>query len=476
MGYNADHELRFRKPVMYTFGILAVIGNTVNLLGSFFENASSSSQRVSFLSSNTIIIAVGLAMIGLTRFGKVKWAALLFCSIGTASVSFNLVKLGPDSLITTFYIVIIVIAAAIISPRAAVFYAIVILGLYISLSVWLISQMPAPVPPQKGASVAILSLVIIATTGLLYTFSNSLGQVVLATRQQAEELRRLNQTLQQQQTLEAHTARQISVFTGTLSNLLQEQALTSQTQSTMVTEVAVASQELDAVARKIAENARAVASTAGQAQDSIQLGQRVAAQGVGAIATMRQRVQEINENMHMLNEQIALISEVTDIIGEIADETNLLALNATIEAAGAREYGRRFAVVAEEVQRLARRAGGAVNQIQEMVGQINEASERALAATEQGLNDSQVGNRLVDSMSAANRDMLTLVSQTSTLAGNIATATQQQREASAQIVDVMQRIISTSDSLARASEEVSKIVYNLEESSLRLNQDFADKE
>jgi methyl-accepting chemotaxis protein len=174
--------------------------------------------------------------------------------------------------------------------------------------------------------------------------------------------------------------------------------------------------------------------------------------------------------MRTLDQQIERISEVTGIIGEIADETNLLALNATIEAAGAREYGRRFAAVAEEVQRLARRATSAVEQIQDMVLEINQASNAALLATSQGLHEAQVGDRLVGSLSAAVEDVGYLVTQTSTLANNIAEATSQQRAASAQIVEVMQKITVTSDRLTAVSGEINRVVGSLEGASIRLTQ------
>ncbi len=472
MGRKSDYELGFRKPVMYALGVMAAIGNGTSLIGGFFTSGSGGVRQTTQLVSSTLIVMMGLLVLLLTRLNLVKWAGGLFCTFGTVLVSVSLVNVGLNSFVPTLYIIIIVVAAAIISPTAAIIYGTLCSVLFVSISSWQISRMPPPAPPEVGAGVAILALVLIASTGLLFVFSSSLGRVLESSRQQSEELQRLNETLQNQRGVEAHTAQQINELTGVLSNLIQEQNTTSRIQTTKVTEVALSTQQLDGIARDIANSALMVATTADRARHSIEAGQGVVQQGVDAIAMMRKRVLEINNNMRILNQQLEHISEVTDIIGEIADETNLLALNATIEAAGAREYGRRFAAVADEVQRLARRAGSAVEQIREMVGQINQASDKALTATEQGLREAQVGDKLVTSLNIANEDIIHLVAQTSTMANSITNATQQQREASSQIVDVMQQIILTASRLAQAGQEVSRVVTALEESSERLSLDF----
>jgi methyl-accepting chemotaxis protein len=139
-----------------------------------------------------------------------------------------------------------------------------------------------------------------------------------------------------------------------------------------------------------------------------------------------------------------------------------LALNATIEAAGAREYGRRFSAVAEEVQRLAKRAGDSVVQIQGMVTEVTEASTKSLAATEEGLRQAQAGADLISRLNYANNEIITLVNQTSELAASIANATQQQRNASAHIVTAIEQISVHTADLARTGDEANDLVSSLE--------------
>lgn len=462
-----DYSLRFRKQVMYGFSVAGFIGNSFYLFLAFQLNLITGPQAPVRIATNITILVLWIVLAILTRYNKLTWAGSLFCVVATIGVSASFLNGGLDFYAPVLYFVVVAMAAAYLSPATTAFYGVLCTTLYISISVWLISRLPIA-PAEKGVNVALLSLALLALTGLLYGFSRNLGNLLRSSRQKTEELARLNSILQYQRQEDVQIAAQISRLTVLLNEIFEEQNENSQRQATTVSEVATTSQELDAAARKIADNAFSVATVAEKAERSVAIGQQAAYQGVGAIGAMRERVQDISDNMRTLNQQIERISEVTGIIGEIADETNLLALNATIEAAGAGEYGRRFAAVADEVQRLARRSTNAVAQIQEMVQEINQASSKALAATEQGLREAQVGDKLVGGLTVANDDVIHLVAQTSELAANIAGATQQQREASARIVDVMQIIIVAANRLADTGPELGRVLQSLEKACEQL--------
>ncbi len=467
---KADFLLNFRKRTLYAFVTMGLLGNLSNLIGGFFGTGLSSETAFIRLLSNILLVVMWVAVLILALRNKVLWAGLLFCIFGTVLITVSLFTVGGEFYVPTLYVLVIVVAATFTTPTATIIFGFLTTGAYIAASSWSISRLPPPVSPDKGANVAILAIVMVASTGLLWGFSSGLGRLVRSVSQQAEELGQLNRTLQRQRQIQAQLARQITQLIGALGQILREQNNASQVQATLVSNMAVTTQELDATARKIADSALSVATVAEKAQKSVEFGNQTATLGVTAIAAMRQRVQDINDTMHTLDQQIERISEVTAIIGEIADETNLLALNANIEAAGAKEYGRRFAAVADEVQRLSRRATAAVEQIQDMVLEINQASGAALKATEQGLREAEVGDRVVGSMTAANDEVGQLVAQTSNLASNIAEATKQQREASSQIVEVMQQIIAATNRLLEAGGEVSGLVGTLETASEQLTQ------
>ena len=463
-----DSNLGFRKQVMYAFSVMGLMGNAAQLLTGFFGQNITDSERTVKIGLNAVLMMMWPTLIILTRLNRVNWAGTVFCSVSSGLISLTVLNAGLDNPLCILYMLVIVVAAAFITPLATVLFGILCSGFYAVVSAILISRIPPPAPPVKGAYAAVVILILLAVTGLLYGFSRSLGRLLRSARQQADELFRLNAAMQRQLKLENQTAHQVNDLSAVLSVIFREQNETSQEQAILVNDMATIAQELDAAARRIADNALSVATVAERAQRSVELGQEAAFEGVNTINTIRDRVQAINDNMQMLIQQIERIAEVTSIIGEIADETNLLALNATIEAAGAREYGRRFAAVADEVQRLARRAANAVEQIKETVVEISQASTKAMNATEQGLREAKVGDKLVASLTVANDEVINLVAQTSSLAGNIAGATQQQREASTQIVDIMQKLIVAANQLAVAGPEVSRIVTTLEETSRRL--------
>lgn len=477
-----DYVNNYRKRIFYIICSLGLVGIIVNLSFGFFSSNLTQTQTTGRVINSTLLIIMFMGCLALTRINRVSWAAMIFCTMGTLGTTFGIFNYslnnplaGLESFFSIFYIVIVVVAYTFITPLAGAIFGSVGLVFYLSITTFIIIQSPVNVPAEKGVNIAIFSLILFSITGLLYGFSENLSRMARETRQQSEQLNRLNRFLQKQRSMESQLSHRINELTGTFTLVFSEQNLTSQEQSNLISDVATTTQELDAAARRIADNALSVATVAEKAQRSIEVGQQAAYQGVTTIASMRERVTDINESMRTLNQQIERISEITAIIGEIADETNLLALNAAIEAAGAKEYGRRFAAVAEEVQRLARRSTSAVEQIKETVAEINEARARAVIATEQGLREANVGDQLVGSLSVANEDVTHLVAQTSTLAASIASSTQQQRQASAQIVDVIQRLTHASAELNEAGPKIHHLVVSLEQASDKLRKITDDK-
>lgn len=470
MPYRTDYITVFRKRILYAFCTMGLIGTFVNIGGSIFVANFSSTFTPTRMLNNLLLVAMFIGVIILTRRGKIGLAAIIFCAVGTfgTSLAFLSVDINVFSALSVLYLLIIVVAATFTSPLATGIFGAICISSYLGVNIYLLANSGTPVPTERGTNIAIFTLMLFAVTGLLSGFSYSLNRLLRDTRQQTDLLTRLNRGLQKQRNMQGNISHQIKSLTQTLDTLFEEQTNTNLEQTNLVGEVAMTTQQLDAAARRIADNALSVATVAEKAQKSVELGQQAAQQSVTSIATMRERVQDINDNMKTLNQQIERISEIATIIGEVADETNLLALNAAIEAAGAGEYGRRFGAIAEAVQRLASRAGRAVEQIQETITEIDQARQNALLATEQGLHEAIIGDGLVGSLTLANDDITYLVAQTTTLASSIASSTQQQRTASSQIADVIERINATANRLALMSPELNNVIHTLEEASDKL--------
>jgi methyl-accepting chemotaxis protein len=422
---------------------------------------NSGSINIGRISGSLGIVLVAILAIILTWYNRVELAGIFYCTFGLISVTFAVYNGGLSSNAPMLYFVIIVVAGAIISPIAVLVVGFASSFSYLIIALYLLNQIENPTSTY-GTNIALISSILIIASAVLYIFSFALDRIASSARYQANELKDANERLLEQRDLEIETSRQINVLSEALAELFKRQNTATEEQVLLVNEVASTSNELDAAARRIANNALSVSVIAEKALKSAQTGQEAAQDGVTAIATLRNNVENITYSVRYLNTQIERIGEVTDIIGEVADETNLLSLNATIEAAGAGEYGKRFAAVADEIQRLSRRTTTAVEQIQEVVNEIIQASEKSLQTTEDGLRQAQQGESLVVRLIEANNDIITIVNQTAELATNIASSTYEQRNASGVIVESVQRISLASKELASFTIEVSEVIHKLE--------------
>ena len=152
-----------------------------------------------------------------------------------------------------------------------------------------------------------------------------------------------------------------------------------------------------------------------------------------SISTIRRQVDLIVNHMLELGKKSQQIGAVLDIVAELAEQTNILAINATIEAAGASEAGKRFAVVADEIRKLADRVAGSTKEIRGLIEDVRSSVNTTVMTTEGGSKSVDAGARQFSEVAAAFGEIAGLVGTTTEAAREIELSTKQQSTAVEQV-------------------------------------------
>ncbi len=227
-----------------------------------------------------------------------------------------------------------------------------------------------------------------------------------------------------------------------ISSSAEEMAAGSQEQSAQTSEVAAAIEQMAATISQTTQHVLQTNKAAQESGDFAKNGQRVIEGTIAGMKKIEEVVSHSSKIILKLGESSGQIGEIIQVINDIADQTNLLALNAAIEAARAGEQGRGFAVVADEVRKLAERTSSATNEIEGMVTQIQKDSKNAVEAIEQG--NEEVSKGMIEATKAG--------------------------ESMTEIVRSSEEVLEISTQVAAASEEQSATVEQISKSIEGINQ------
>ncbi len=241
-------------------------------------------------------------------------------------------------------------------------------------------------------------------------------------------------------------------------------------QAAAVQEVTTTSEEIAITAKQITENAQSVEKIAETTSQSCHAGTGEMSNAIEGMAVLKNQVRSIAESMLTLGDNSQKIGGIVEIIDEISDQTNLLALNAAIEAAGAGQAGKRFAIVAQEVRRLAERTVDATRQINGLIEEIQKATNSTIMVTEEGTKAVDSASHLVDKVQLSFGSIIGLVEETARSAKEITLSTQQQTSACEQMADTMNEVRDVAQQVAGSARETERAISEIMDLSGRLKE------
>jgi twitching motility protein PilJ len=237
-----------------------------------------------------------------------------------------------------------------------------------------------------------------------------------------------------------------------------------------ITNTSSAVEELTVSMKQVSNNAEASAEAARRALDAAEQGNRAVHDTLEGMQRIRSSVQATAKKIKSLGDRSLEISEIINVINNITEQTNLLALNAAIEAARAGEAGRGFAVVADEVRKLAEHSRTATKDIAALIKAIQAETNEAVVVMEEGTKEVEVGARLADQAGKALEAISSVVRQSAELVQEISLASKQQVRGTEGVANAMQIISNITRQTSQGARQTARTVENMVKLSEQLNE------
>ena len=294
----------------------------------------------------------------------------------------------------------------------------------------------------------------LAVADMEVTSQDEIGKAGIALNQMKNNLREMIQSI-------AGTAEHVASASEEISSSATQQAQGAETQKDQTSQVATAMQEMSSTVLQVSENSNKAAESSRQAAETARHGGAIVEDTLNKMRAIAESVGATARKMEELGKSSDQIGRIIGVIDDIADQTNLLALNAAIEAARAGEQGRGFAVVADEVRKLAERTTTATKEIAQMIKNIQDETKTAVAAMEAGTKQVEDGVNSTSQAGDSLKEIIQMSEQVGEMITHIATAATEQSSASEEVNKNMEEIAKLVKESAVGAQQSAKACQDL---------------
>ena len=272
-------------------------------------------------------------------------------------------------------------------------------------------------------------------------------------------------------------ARELVTAATEVASTSEQMSRGAREQTSQVTQVSSAVEQMTATIIESSKNSGEATEVAKRASSTATTGGEVVSRTIGSMQKIAGTVRDSAQSIGKLAQAAEQIGQIISVIDDIADQTNLLALNAAIEAARAGEQGRGFAVVADEVRKLAERTSKATGEITQMIKGIQAQTNDAVQSMESGIKQVEDGRAMTDQAGNSLQEIVSMSQRVMSMIQQIASATAEQSSAAEEISRTIEHVASISressvgaEQSAAAAEELNRQAESLRQmvSSFRI--------